>query len=391
MPQRLGGLRRPVRAGRALLAIPIAWIVAVSVVDDLAPPNIHLGALLVAAPAITPLFGGPWSVGLVSALAVIAQTAIGLVRDPEQLLSSNDQAQIIALVLVGTALVIFCVVRERRARELAQVRYVSEAAQRVVLPPLPQEIGPLRVASLYLAAEAEAQIGGDLYAATRTTFGTRLIVGDVQGKGMTAVNDAALLLGAFRIAAHRPASLGELVAYLDQSVCWDLMEPGETGRYGETFITATILDIPDHGSRVQMISCGHPPPIVQRNGRPTTMDASGPAPPLGLGELAHPRYHVDSFPFEPGDLLLLYTDGVTEARDLAGTFYPLAERITGWSETDPDAFLDHLRRDLLDYVGGHLNDDAAVIVIEHHATGLITRPLLPRSHFTCGSAGAAHV
>ncbi|MCX4648162.1 MULTISPECIES: PP2C family protein-serine/threonine phosphatase [unclassified Streptomyces] len=368
MPQRLGGLRRPVRGGRALIAIPIAWIVAVSVVDDLSPSNIYLGSLLVAAPAITPLFGGPWSVGLVAALAVVALTASGLLRDPEQLLSSNDQAQIIALVLVGTALVIFCVVRERRAKELAQVRYVSEAAQRVVLPPLPKEIGPLRVASLYLAAEAEAQIGGDLYAATRTTAGTRLIVGDVQGKGMTAVNDAALLLGAFRIAAHRQANLGELVAYLDRSVCWDLMEPGETNRYGETFITANILDIPDQDGRVQMISCGHPPPIVQRNGRPTTMDTLHPAPPMGLGELAHPRYHVDSFPFEPGDLLLLYTDGVTEARDSTGTFYPLAERITGWTENDPDAFLGRLRRDLLRHVGGHLNDDAAVIVIERTAT-----------------------
>ena len=356
------------RAGRALLVIPIAWIVAVSVIDGLAPPNIYLGALLVAAPAITPLFAGPWSVGLVAALAVIAQTASGVVRDPEQLLSSNDQAQIIALVLVGTALVIFCVVRERRAKVLAQVRYVSEAAQRVVLPPLPKEIGPLRVASLYLAAEAEAQIGGDLYAATRTTSGTRLIVGDVQGKGMTAVNDAALLLGAFRVAAHRPASLGELVTYLDQSVCWDLMEPGETNRYGETFITATILDIPDHSGRVQMISCGHPPPIVQRNGRPTTMDTLHPAPPLGLGELAHPRYHVDSFPFEARDLLLLYTDGVTEARDSTGTFYPLAQRITGWSENDPEAFLGRLRRDLLHHVGGHLNDDAAMIAIERSAT-----------------------
>ncbi|MFE2733894.1 serine/threonine-protein phosphatase, partial [Streptomyces sp. NPDC059349] len=80
MPQRREGLRRPVRAGRALLVIPIAWIVAVSVVDLVAPPDIHLGPLLVAAPAITPLFGGPWSVGLVSALAVIAQTIIGLVR-----------------------------------------------------------------------------------------------------------------------------------------------------------------------------------------------------------------------------------------------------------------------------------------------------------------------
>ncbi|WP_225630519.1 PP2C family protein-serine/threonine phosphatase [Streptomyces solaniscabiei] len=370
MSQGLDGPRRPVRTSRALVAVPIAWIVVVSVIDVLAPPHIHLGPLLVAAPAITPLFGGPRTVGLVSALAVIAQTVIGVLRDPDELLSANHEAQVIALVLVGASLVVFCVVRERRAEELTQVRYVSETAQRVVLPPLPGRLGPLRAASLYLAAEAEARIGGDLYAAARTTSGTRLIVGDVRGKGMTAVGDASLLLGAFRVAAHRQASLAELVAYLDRSVCWDLREPGETGDHGETFITATVLDIPDRDDRVQMVSCGHPPPIVLREGRPITMHARHPAPPLGLGELTDPGYHVESFPFVPGDLLLLYTDGVTEARDPTGAFYPLAERLSGWTERDPHAFLGRFRSDLLHHVGGHLDDDAAMIAIE--------RPVPPR-------------
>ncbi|CAL9272041.1 hypothetical protein SUDANB5_00486 [Streptomyces sp. SudanB5_2050] len=364
MSQGLDGTRRPERTGRAWILVPIAWIVAVSVVDVLAPPHIHLGPLLVAAPAITPSFGGPRTVGLVAALAVCAQTAIGVLRDPDELLSANHEAQIIALVLVGVSLVVFCVFRERRARELVQVRYVSEAAQRVVLPPLPQQLGPLRTASLYLAAEAEARIGGDLYAAVRTASGTRLIVGDVRGKGMTAVEDAALLLGAFRVAAHRQASLDELVAYLDRSVCWELMEPGETGRYGETFITAVVVDIPDRDERVRMVSCGHPPPVVLRGGRPLTREARRPAPPLGLGGMATARYDVESFDFEPGDLLLLYTDGITEARDADGAFYPLTRRIAGWDETDCDAFLRRFRSDLLRYVGGRLDDDAAMVVVE---------------------------
>ncbi|MZE69783.1 PP2C family protein-serine/threonine phosphatase, partial [Streptomyces sp. SID5789] len=118
---------------------------------------------------------------------------------------------------------------------------------------------------------------------------------------------------------------------------------------------------------VRMVSCGHPPPVVVRDGRPATMSVLHPAPPLGLGHLVNPRYHVESFPFEPGDLLLLYTDGVTEARDSAGTFYPLAERITGWPENDPDAFLGRFRRDLLHHVDGHLDDDAAMIVVGRHA------------------------
>ncbi|MDQ1006925.1 hypothetical protein QFZ82_001410 [Streptomyces sp. V4I23] len=121
-----------------------------------------------------------------------------------------------------------------------------------------------------------------------------------------------------RAAAHRQATLAELVTYLDGSVCWGLAEPGETDRTGETFITAAIPDIPDQGGVVHMIDCGHPPPVVLRNGRATTIDAYQPAPPLGLGELARPRYQIDAFEFEAGDLLLLYTDGVVEARDSTG-------------------------------------------------------------------------
>ncbi|MFE7503120.1 PP2C family protein-serine/threonine phosphatase [Streptomyces albidoflavus] len=363
MSQPVEGGRRPGREGRALVVVPVVWIVAVTVVDVLAPPHIHLGPLLVAAPALTPSFGGPRTVGAVAALAVIAQTVIAVVRDPAELFSANHEAQIIALVLVGVSLVVFCVLRERRAKELEQVRYVSEAAQRVVLPPLPRRLGPLRTASLYLAAEAEAQIGGDLYAAVRTASGTRLIIGDVRGKGMPAVHEAALLLGAFRVTAHRRDDLRDLVSELDRSVRWDLAQPGETGEDEETFITATVLDIPDRDGQVRMVSCGHPPPIVVRDGRATTITARHASPPLGLGGLADTRHHLDAFPFAPGDLLLLYTDGVTEARDAAGTFYPLAERVTGWTGTDPDAFVRRFRTDLLRHVGGHLDDDAAMIVV----------------------------
>lgn len=144
------------------------------------------------------------------------------------------------------------------------------------------------------------------------------------------------------------------------------MGPGPARRDGEdeeTFVTATVLDIPDRDGQVRMVSCGHPPPIVVRDGRATTITARHASPPLGLGGLADTRHHLDAFPFAPGDLLLLYTDGVTEARDAAGTFYPLAERVTGWTGTDPDAFVRRFRTDLLRHVGGHLDDDAAMIVV----------------------------
>jgi serine phosphatase RsbU (regulator of sigma subunit) len=128
-----------------------------------------------------------------------------------------------------------------------------------------------------------------------------------------------------------------------------------------------ILDIPDHEHKLEMIGCGHPPPLLLRDGHVTSLDAAQ-HPPLGLGELAPPHYDVDTFPFEAGDLLLLYTDGVIEARNTAGDFYPLLERVTGWTDSRPDAFLQRLRGDLLAHTGGRLNDDAALIAVQRMPT-----------------------
>ncbi len=70
------------------------------------------------------------------------------------------------------------------------------------------------------------------------------------------------------------------------------------------------------------------------------------------------------FDFKPGDTLLLYTDGVIEARDRAGVFYPLAERVMTWPGDGPGTLVEHVRDDLLAYVGGRLGDDAAMVAIQ---------------------------
>ncbi|MFJ4514562.1 PP2C family protein-serine/threonine phosphatase [Streptomyces sp. NPDC088816] len=353
------------QASDALLAVPLALIAAIIVADVLTGPHVPLGPLLIVAPAITASFASPFLTALVGVIAVAALLGVGAVG--HLLTTESVGAQIISLVVVSVVVTVFRYLRERHTRELEQVRRVSEAAQRVVLRPLPRRIGPLRVASVYMAAQEEALIGGDLYAAVRTSFGTRLIIGDVMGKGLTAMGDASLLLGAFREAAHRKAALPELMSYLERSVCWNLAEPTEPDEEGECFITAAIIDIPDAQPQAQMVSCGHPPPLLLRERQVVTLQPSAPAPPLGLGELSTPEYRVDTFLLEPGDLLLLYTDGVVEARDPRGLFYPLADRAVSWAQESPVALVHHLRADLLDHVGGRLSDDAAVVALQRTA------------------------
>ncbi|MFE4416280.1 PP2C family protein-serine/threonine phosphatase [Streptomyces sp. NPDC056821] len=351
----------PWQASDAVLAIPLGLIVAILIADILTPPNLPLGPLLIVAPTMTAWFAGPLLTGAVGAIAVAAQVGAGVALG---ILDMAFLAQVLALVAVTVLVTGLCYLRTRHIQELAQVRTVSEVAQRAVLRPLPHKIGPLQVASAYLAAEENALIGGDLYAAVRTPSGTRLIIGDVMGKGLTAIGDAALLLGAFREAAHRRAQLPELMAHLEQSVCVNLAQPAEGEEAGEGFITAAVIDVPDKSPKVQMVTCGHPPPLILHARQVTALPSARPAPPLGLCEMFSPEYFVDTFTLQAADLLLLYTDGVIEARNSHGAFYPLAERVARWPRRSPPELVDRLCVDLLDHVGGRLTDDAAVIAIQ---------------------------
>ncbi|MEV0404331.1 PP2C family protein-serine/threonine phosphatase [Actinoallomurus sp. NPDC050550] len=350
------------------MAIPLAFILLISVVDVNLPTTIHLGPLLVVAPALTASFGGPVMTGFVGAVAVVAQVMIAFLHGGIETL--NHQVQIFALLAVSSVIFVYSYLRDRRVRQLAQVRSVSEAAQRVILRPLPRRIGPLRISSMYIAATAEAHVGGDLYAAARTVGGTRLLIGDVRGKGLGSLSDAALLLCAFREASHRHSALPKLATHLEGSVCRNLTELAETNAIAsECFVTAAITDIPDREPVVHVIDCGHPPPLLLHGEQVLPLEPRQKCPPLGLGELTEEDHRPETFPFEPGDIMLLYTDGIIEARDGAGRFYPLAERLPAWADEDADTLIRLLHDDLLRHVGGRLDDDAAAIAIQRLPTG----------------------
>ncbi|MGW3498445.1 PP2C family protein-serine/threonine phosphatase [Streptomyces sp. NPDC001020] len=358
----LAGLREPWQPSHALLLLPVALIVVITAVDVQTPVEIHLGPALVMAPALTPAFAGPRLTALVGALAVVGQILIAVYHGG--LYTTNHIVQIITLAVLSALIVLYCAVRDRHHAQLAQVRSVAEAAQRVLLWRLPEQIGPVKVASLYLAAEDEAQIGGDLYATTRTDHVVRVMIGDVRGKGLSAIGEAALLLGAFREVGYQENSLPELASALERSITRYLgdFEPSE--EVGERFATALLVEIPDADPVTRMTSCGHPPPLLLSPGHVVTVPSLHPAPPMGISTKGPEGYALDVFSFEPGDTLLLYTDGVIEARDAHGCFYPLAERVAQWTQAAPAALVQHIQRDLLAHTGGRLDDDAALVALQ---------------------------
>ncbi|MFG2369382.1 PP2C family protein-serine/threonine phosphatase [Streptomyces mirabilis] len=250
------------------------------------------------------------------------------------------------------------VMRSRREAEPASVKSIAEVAQRVLLRPVPRTAGPLQAAVSYTLAVAEARIGGDLYEVVASPHGIRVIVGDVQSKGLAAVETAAVVLGAFREAAHDEPDLLGLGERLERSVARELE--------GEKFVTAVLAEI-GSDREVVFLNYGHPAPMVVR--QDGTVDFPQPpafALPLGLGArgVEGPKpYRVD---FAPGEQLLLYTDGVTEARDGEGSFCPLADPVHLLKDPDAHLALDALREDLVRHASGPPHDDAAMLLLRYH-------------------------
>jgi serine phosphatase RsbU (regulator of sigma subunit) len=295
---------------------------------------------------------------VVGVIALALCVALGLYNDI--LWTPRTNITMAAILGVTVASVLASAGRLRHERQLADVRSVAEAAQRVLLRPVPRRAGPgIGVAVSYTSATAEARIGGDLYEVVTTPHGVRIIVGDVQGKGLEAVETAAVVLGAFREAAHDEAKLQGVVARLENALTRELS--------GEQFVTGILAEITG-GTSITVINCGHPSPMVLGvDGKHWFADPPDEALPLGMGSLMASEPTPHQIPFEPGDQVLFYTDGVIEARDGTGQFYPLPARAHLLNGADPQLALDALRADLLRHVGRPLGDDAAMLLLRHRA------------------------
>lgn len=217
-------------------------------------------------------------------------------------------------------------------------------------------IGTLKVSARRLTSgDGLDGRGGDLHGVVDTPFGTRLLIGDVMGKGPELARTAESVLLTWRQLAAQHRSL-EVLAVRLHSLVTHSDEP-------DRFVTATLVTIAPDGA-AELVCCGHPPPLLLRDGGAVPAAVPAPAPPLGLLDLAQGWCAAQPIPKTAWDRMLLHTDGATEARDAAGTFYPLAERAAELRGTPLASFTAALAADLLHYAGGRLQDDASLLAVE---------------------------
>ncbi|MDQ0746184.1 serine phosphatase RsbU (regulator of sigma subunit) [Streptomyces africanus] len=135
--------------------------------------------------------------------------------------------------------------------------------------------------------------------------------------------------------------------------------------HAELFATAVLLDFSADASVVRIVACGQSGPLLLRGGRVVELGVE-PCTPLGLGLAEATGPKVVPVRLRAGDRLFLASDGVTEARDAGGVFYPLAERLPGLADGDPVAPAERVWTDLVRYCPD-VRDDVTMLVLAPRA------------------------
>jgi len=374
--------------------------------------HVQVTPLLAAAPAIACTGTGRRQCVILSAACALF-ALVPIAGAPQQL--GQRAGTSLSILAVAATSYLIAQRRLRLQRAYEHVQRIADVTQKVLLRPVPERFGAVAAAVGYLSAAPGATVGGDFYDVLETPFGIRAILGDVRGCGLDALGGAAAVLGAFREAASYESDLDTVAYRLDAALARHATARRADGDEGpdlraEDFATAVLLEIregavldvgdgrvgdgcvgdgraaggcgetaaaagavadEDASATISIVSCGHPAPYLLKPGEPSAeqLDPDIPAPPLGLYvlEASTAMPPVRTFPFGLGSTVVLCTDGILDARDHDGCFFPMADVLNAAAPFAPTAkaVVRAVQDRLLVHTKGLLKDDAAVLVLSH--------------------------
>jgi hypothetical protein len=278
-----------------------------------------------------PLLDGSERLGVVTVVADDPQAT----QRPELMARLRCLAVLAAELVMTKTLYGDTIVRLRRTAEMG----LAAEMQWSLLPPLTFACDRVSIAG---ALEPAYQVAGDTVDYAVDAGCARVGVFDGMGHELQSAQLAALTVAAYRNARRSDRGLTDTVRTIDEALL--------AGFGGEAFTTAVIAELNTDTGHLEWVNAGHPEPLLLRDGKLVKTLHAEPAPPLGLGHSADPAGPADpvavgSEQLQPGDRVLFYTDGVTEARSPDGDFF------------GPDRLIDLISRNL---AGGlpHARDDA---------------------------------
>ena len=250
----------------------------------------------------------------------------------------------------------------RNAELYEREKAIADSLQRSLLPDLDREFGEIRISHRYQAALDESLVGGDFYDVIDFGEGKYgIAIGDVAGKGIEAAVYTAMSRYMIQAYSAEDPDPVYVVSRLNSALC----------RYTPVgkFVTL-VYGLLDSGDRTfTYVNAGHELPFLHRSqdNHLETLSSTGPA----AGALVDGEYRSEVIAFNPGDTLIFYTDGATEAR-CEGRFLGtdglqkiVSDLVRGRTDDLPDAMLSSIRS----FAKGHLRDDIAILAIKARVPG----------------------
>ena len=322
-------------------AAPAQEVGAVCCLPVHSPDGQIVGGLCVTDP-------GPrhWTATEVDALITVARAISSQIMLRESLSTSQDRADALGAALADS---------EARRQDSAAL---ARTLQTSILPPVLPAIPGTDTAAAYLPARAEVEVVGDFYDLFRAGRDWCVVMGDVCGKGVEAARVTALARYTIRT---------EATQHPDPRIILERLHEALHTQYGGVFLTAVVAMLrPDGGGGLvgTISGGGHEPALIRRvDGTVETLPTGGTL----LGLLDRPRPDAVAVHLAPGDMLVLYTDGVTEARPGPGgdpfDDDRLVATLADCHGLGADAVVDRIISTVLTYANGNTGDDTAVLVV----------------------------
>jgi len=248
---------------------------------------------------------------------------------------------------------------ERRKEELFErEHHIAEMLQRAIVPPeVPSEMLGYRLAVSYRPALKEAEIGGDFYDVFELGDDKiGIVIGDVAGKGLPAAIRVTVARHAIRSYAYMDPSPEKVMTLANEALCRD-------GEGGYQILTAFFAVLDASLGVITYASAGHEPPIVcDATGHCVELDIGG----TPLGAVPAVTYQQASRRIDPGDIFVCVTDGITEARTPGSALFEkcgLIDSLKRHYKEPPGVIAAKILDAAAAHAGGHLQDDAAVVVL----------------------------
>ena len=252
---------------------------------------------------------------------------------------------------------------QRQRDELLKDVELAAQVQRLFLPSGKPAITGLEIAGMMHPARGVAGDYYDYFPVDAQT--TQIVIADVSGKGVPAALLMSATAASMRLEANRDRNMLDLVGRLNAEI--------HSVSDDEHYVTLLLAEVDTHKRTLRYVNCGHNPALLFQAGTGTLKRMDSSCPPIGLSpdeicELA-------SADLAAGDVLVLYTDGVTEAENLLGEEFGLERlfaTVRHGSSLSAEELMVSIYNAAADFCGDHFNDDATILVVKCNFDGSST-------------------